>query len=475
MGPILAVLLPLLMFYLLKFGFFNDPFYEMPKGHFYIVSVVSLLALIIAIAVGIAGNRVRNIKVTFLSLSFISLAVIFLIHGLATPHMLLGENHVSSIASPLSLLIATIWLWLSAWPTDNKLITFLARKQNRLVPVWTAGLCIFGIIGMMFPHIVDIIPLHKKPIKYSFMILTIFLNGITMYRYFKSYRFSRFPLQISIVYSTGWFMVSQWIMVTGEKWKASWWIYHFLLLASVLVMLLGLVKQFAVKGTLSKALKSLFTNDPFERMTGSMIPSIRALVVRTENKDTYTAGHTFRVTMYAMRLAEELHLKPEQLRVIVQGGLLHDVGKVKIPDSILNKPGKLTPEERSVIEEHPVIGYEVCKNLGFMKEELSIIRSHHEKWDGSGYPDRLYGEEISLYARITAVADVYDALTSERSYRKAWPHEKAMNLIIENRGTHFDPKCVDAWIRVCEKDPSVYQYPAQKIKDETTAECISYF
>ena len=245
---------------------------------------------------------------------------------------------------------------------------------------------------MMFPHIVDIIPLHKKPIKYSFMILTMFLNGITMYRYFQSYRYSRFPLQISIVYSTGWFMVSQWIMVTGELWKASWWIYHFLLLASVIVMLLGLVTQFAVKGTLSEALKSLFTYDPFERMTNSMIPSIRALIVRTENKDTYTAGHTFRVTMYAMRLAEELQLKPEQLRVIVQGGLLHDVGKVRIPDSILNKPGKLTPDERVVIEEHPVIGYEVCRNLGFMKEELSIIRSHHEKWDGSGYPDRLKGE-----------------------------------------------------------------------------------
>ena len=113
-GPILAVAFPLVLFYLLKFGVFNDPFYEMPKGHFYIVSAVSFLAITIAIAVGIAGNRVRNIKVTFLSLSFISLAIIFLIHGLATPHMILGETHVSHIAAPLSLLIATIWLWLSA-------------------------------------------------------------------------------------------------------------------------------------------------------------------------------------------------------------------------------------------------------------------------------------------------------------------------------------------------------------------------
>lgn len=474
-GLLFALAFPFILFGLFKNGVLTDPLYELPKGHFYIVSTVSLLSLIIAIAVGIAGSKVRNIKISFLSLSFVSLALMFSIHGLSTPHFILGETHLSGISAPFSLLTATIWLWLSSWSSDNKWIEFLSRKQKWLVPGWTVALSIFGIIGFLFPNIVDIIPLHLKPIKLIVMVLTILLNGITMYRYYQSYRYSRFPLQISIVYSAGWLIVSQWIMFRGELWRFSWWIYHFLLLASVIVMLIGLIKQYAVKGTMKSAIKSLFTDEPFERMTNSMIPSVKAMVVRTENKDTYTAGHTFRVTMYALKLAEEMKLKPEQLRIIVQGGLLHDVGKINIPDSILNKPGKLTPEERAIIEKHPVIGYEMCKKLGFMKEELSIVRSHHEKWDGSGYPDRLRGEEISLYARIAAVADVYDALTSDRSYRKAWSHYDAMKLIKENKGTHFDPQCVDAWVSVCERDPSVYQYPSQTIKDETTVKFMATF
>ncbi|WP_245959414.1 HD-GYP domain-containing protein [Neobacillus piezotolerans] len=290
---------------------------------------------------------------------------------------------------------------------------------------------------------------------------------MTIHRYFQSYRFTQFPLQLAIVYSSGWIMVSQMIMVRGLLWSLGWWIYHFLLLGSMVVMIIGLYKQYAVKGTVSESLRSLFITDPFERITNSIPSSIRALVTATEEKDSYTAGHTFRVTLYALKLAEEMGLRPEELRIILQGSLLHDVGKIGIPDHILNKPGKLTQEERMLIEEHPITGFNMCKGLGFLKEELSIIRSHHEKWDGTGYPDRLFGENIPLYARIVAVADVYDALTSERSYRKAWTHGKAMEFLKENIGTHFDPACVAAWEAVCIKDPFVYQYPSEFIKDGT--------
>src|SRR5690606_31777783 len=118
---------------------------------------------------------------------------------------------------------------------------------------------------------------------------------------------------------------------------------------------------------------------------------------------------------------------------------------------------KLSPEERQVIEQHTLRGYEMCRGLGFMKEELEIIRSHHEKWDGTGYPDKLAGDQIPLLARIVAVADVYDAMTSDRSYRSAWTHAQAMALLREGKGTHFDPVCVDAWKLLCEREPKVYR------------------
>lgn len=158
--------------------------------------------------------------------------------------------------------------------------------------------------------------------------------------------------------------------------------------------------------------------------------------------------------MYALELATELHIKPEQLRALAQGTIVHDVGKISVPDAILNKQGPLTSEERSIIEQHPAKGYEMCKALGFMMDELNIIRSHHERWDGTGYPDQLKGQNIPLLARIVAVADVYDALTSNRSYRQAWSHQDVIQLLIDGENSHFDEQCVEAWIRVCGKEPA---------------------
>ncbi|WJH36083.1 HD-GYP domain-containing protein [Paenibacillus sp. CC-CFT747] len=264
--------------------------------------------------------------------------------------------------------------------------------------------------------------------------VTILLNGVTMYQYYQSYLYSRFPLQKAIVYSCGWLITAQVIIIRGEAWRASWWLYHFLLLGSMLVMLAGLYRQYASRQSLSGAVRALFTNDPIERVTNSISPSVQTLMASTEQRDPYTAGHNFRVTLYALKLAEELQLRPDELRALAQGTIVHDIGKMDIPDSILNKPGRLSPSERAIIETHPVIGYERCRRLGFLPEELGIIRSHHEKWNGGGYPDRLTGEEIPLMARIVAVADVYDALTSRRAYRQAMPHEEAMAFLEANRG-----------------------------------------
>lgn len=282
------------------------------------------------------------------------------------------------------------------------------------------------------------------------------LNLHTMYRYFQSYVYSRFPLQLAIVYSAGWLTVAQIIMVMGESWRLSWWTYHFLLLASMIVMLFGLIKQYAANRSLPEAMRALFTIDPYERITNSISPSVKELMIATESKDRYTAGHNFRVTVYALKIAEQLQLRPEQLRALANGTIIHDIGKLEIPNDILNKAGRLTAEEREIIELHPIKGYEMCRKLGFMKEELEIIRYHHEKWNGEGYPDQLRGEQIPHMARIVAVADVYDALTSDRAYRKALTHKDAIHFLNDHSGTHFDPSCVEAWAKVCRLEPEIH-------------------
>ena len=165
-----------------------------------------------------------------------------------------------------------------------------------------------------------------------------------------------------------------------------------------------------------------------------------------ELRDQETAGHTERVTALAEALGRALGLTPPELADLRRGAILHDVGKLAVPDAILLKPGKLTEEEWAVMKLHPVYAYEWLKNIPYLKGAIVVPRYHHERWDGSGYPEGLRGEAIPLLARIFAVADVYDALTSDRPYRKAWPREQALRHLEENAGVLFDPRVVDIFL-----------------------------
>ena len=156
-----------------------------------------------------------------------------------------------------------------------------------------------------------------------------------------------------------------------------------------------------------------------------------SLALSIEAKDPYTGGHCDRLSNYSMRVAERLRL-PEDLRVALRrGALIHDIGKLAVPEHILLKPGPLTSEERIIMQQHSITGERICAPLRSFRHVLPIIRHHHEKWDGSGYPDGLKGEQIPLTARILQVTDVYDALTTDRPYRKALPKEEALAIMRE--------------------------------------------
>ena len=167
-----------------------------------------------------------------------------------------------------------------------------------------------------------------------------------------------------------------------------------------------------------------------------------------ELRDKETEGHSKRVTDLAVQVAKKVGIPPNEYQHIRRGALLHDIGKMGIPDEILLKPGPLTPEEFSIVEEHPNLAREMLEGIPFLRKALDIPYCHHERWDGSGYPQKLAGEDIPLAARVFAVIDVWDALTSDRPYRKAWTKEAAYQYIEENRGILFDPVCVDTFFEV---------------------------
>ncbi len=177
------------------------------------------------------------------------------------------------------------------------------------------------------------------------------------------------------------------------------------------------------------------------------LDTIRRLSIAAEYKDEDTAAHIHRMGRYSALIARSLGLSPGEVEVILHASPMHDVGKIGIPDMILLKPGKLEEEELKTMQEHTVIGSRILSGSSSKVVQAGevIALSHHEKWNGSGYPKGLTGEKIPLWGRICAVADVFDALTSNRSYKKAFSNEKALEIMREGRGTHFDPRVLDVF------------------------------
>lgn len=178
---------------------------------------------------------------------------------------------------------------------------------------------------------------------------------------------------------------------------------------------------------------------------------ITAFIHSLEAKDTYTQGHSSRVSDYSVQIAQELNLSRKQIQLIREGAMLHDIGKIGISDLILNKPGKLDDNEFAAIHNHPSIGVKILEETGLEHEVLDMVRSHHERYDGKGYPDGIPAGQLPIAPRILCVADSYDAMTSDRPYRKGMDQETALKILQECKGTQFDPEIVDAFVRSMEK------------------------
>lgn len=186
----------------------------------------------------------------------------------------------------------------------------------------------------------------------------------------------------------------------------------------------------------------------YQKLQASYKSTIIALSNAVDARDTYTAGHSERVTRISLLMGKALNLSADELHVLEYAALLHDIGKVGIPDLILNKKDKLTEDEYAVIKRHPDIGIGILGNIHFLEKAIPIIRHHHEKVDGNGYPTRIKGNEIPLGARIIAIADAYDAMTSDRPYRKSLAHDTAVQEILRCKGAQFDDDLVDVFMKL---------------------------
>ncbi len=188
------------------------------------------------------------------------------------------------------------------------------------------------------------------------------------------------------------------------------------------------------------------------KITNLTTQVMMALVSAIDAKDAYTNGHSLRVAEYSRELARRMGKSIQEMNDIYYIGLLHDIGKIGIPDRIINKPGRLTEEEYQLVKDHPIIGAEILENISEMPGISIGAHWHHEKYNGTGYPDGLAGEEIPEVARIIGVADAYDTMTSKRSYRDILPQTVVKNEILKGKGTQFDPVIAGCMLQMIEED-----------------------
>ena len=193
-------------------------------------------------------------------------------------------------------------------------------------------------------------------------------------------------------------------------------------------------------------------SDTNEQLEKAYMESIETLRYTVEAKDPYTRGHSDRVSSYSVLIGEKLGLSDKDIRILRIGGLFHDIGKIGVPDAILLKDSNLSDDEYSQIKNHPTIGEHILSNATIFKDMIPIVKHHHERFDGRGYPSRLAGTDIPYFARIAAVADTFDAMTSKRSYRDPLPLQVVIDEIKKCSGTQFDPDIAKVFVEILEND-----------------------
>ena len=310
-----------------------------------------------------------------------------------------------------------------------------------------------GLLALFVPSIVPSVPAANSDEAKALLAIGLGLFGVLAMRAFRTFLLTRRVADLVVTIGIVWLGTSLVAALTLTYAQAGWWLGHALELDGILVVGIPVALDLARSAQsrpLAGDLDAVELVHSEERFLGS---HVRALTVELGRRDTYTEQHTRRVALRAVQVGERLGLSKRHLRSLAIGGLLHDIGKLAVPDAILKKPGPLDDVEYAVIKRHPEWGTRLLDQVGgFPKSVRRLVRDHHERLDGLGYPNGLSGDALDLDTRILAVCDVYDALISSRVYRPPWTHQEAMSLLREQVGTAFDARCVNALAEVLDRE-----------------------
>ena len=418
--------------------------------HFLPIAVSAGLAAVAAVALTLAGARRGDGRSVIVGTAFSTMAAMLAVHGLTTPGMLVGDNGVVAFSGAATLPLGGAVLALAAIPE--------LRGRSAVRPLlWTqvavllaiAGL---GAAGIAFPSLVPSVPEPSSPAAMLLLGLGLAFYGVIAVRAARTLLLTRRRADLLVVFGLALLAAAVVPALLMSYLDFGWWLGH--LFELVGIGLVGVPVALDLhRGAQSRPLAGDLGGTELVAAADAFLgPQVRALLRRLAEKDAYTAEHTRSVALLAVRVGEELGLAPARLRELAIGALLHDIGKLSVPNGILQKPAALTEDEFAVIRRHPDWGRELVLQLGFGTQVARLVSDHHERLDGSGYPRGLRESELDLETRVLMTCDIYDALLSTRVYRDAWTPERAIGLLRGESGSELDPRCVEALERVVARD-----------------------
>ena len=417
--------------------------------HFYSVSVACMMAAAICGVLVISARSIRETRILFLALCFMSLALIFSLHGLTTPGHFFHHVSASLTRTPwLSTLTAGFLATLSVASIPRFMESTRLRLPELTFAASAAALGAFVAVSLAYPDWLSDFPTTATWFRYLLTAVTICLLLFAAWRYFQSYLFTRLPAPLAVATGLGVLAEAQLALGFGDPWYLSWWMYHLLFLLAFFCVLAGWGIEILRARDAGAIAEALAMRDALSQLNRGRSSHVIELANQIENHDLDTFRHVDRVAAFAYLIGHDMGFGASRLRDLVLAAQMHDIGKIGLPPHILTKPGKLTDQEFSQIRLHPGKGWEIVRRLKGLDSVSTVIRHHHERFDGSGYPDRLAGEAIPLESRIISVADTFDALTSERPYRREMSIAEAEAELRHVAGHQLDPACVEIFLEL---------------------------
>ena len=435
--------------------------------HVYTVGFSAFVAVVAAVGLTAVGARRGDTRTMVVGTAFAVMAGLLALHGFSTPGVWFGNNGVVAITGGATLPAGAIVLVFSVLP--------LPRVLRNVVPfllveaVLLATVLALGISALVWPGLLPPVPAPGGPDALALLAVGMVAFALVTWRAVRTFLLTRRVLDLAVAVGLVWLATALVPALTMDYTRLGWWIGHEVELDGILVIGIAVAIDLA-KAAQSRPLVGDLTAAELVASEDLFLGSqVRALTVTLAEKDEYTERHTRRVALRAVQVGDELGLSRGRLRTLAIGGLVHDIGKLSIPDEILKKPGPLDDDEYAIVKQHSERGYRLLTEIGGFGEGVrDLVRDHHERLDGKGYPRGLSAGQLPLDARILAVCDVYDALISKRVYREAWSERNAIDYLRAEAGTAFDERCVEALARVVGREPARAPAPRATLVEATT-------